>query len=122
MTATTPEQCNELVIKALSDGDVEAAVSHYETDATLVLEGKSLNGQAAYTPALAGFCAIKPSFEITPAPTVTGDDIALTSSTWRFTATDPEGNPISAQGRSVEVMRRQADGEWKIVIDIPDLG
>jgi ketosteroid isomerase-like protein len=36
-----------------------------------------------------------------------------------MSATDPDGNPRERAGKAIEVMRRQADGSWKLVIDDP---
>jgi ketosteroid isomerase-like protein len=46
-------------------------------------------------------------------------DLALVITTWSFTGTGPDGKPVKLAARSADVLRRQADGSWRIVIDNP---
>jgi ketosteroid isomerase-like protein len=43
----------------------------------------------------------------------------LTQAKWSVIGTDPDGKPVTMSGRSADVVRRQADGTWKFVIDNP---
>ncbi len=47
-------------------------------------------------------------------------DIAVTGGTWSLTGTDADGEALEMSGRSVEVVRRQADGTWLFAIDLPN--
>jgi len=38
---------------------------------------------------------------------------------WQLGMTGPDGKPAQMQGQSVEIVRRQADGHWLFVIDLP---
>jgi ketosteroid isomerase-like protein len=41
-------------------------------------------------------------------------------SDWTLTGgTDPDGNPVELSGRATEVLRRQDNGSWLVVIDDP---
>jgi ketosteroid isomerase-like protein len=46
-------------------------------------------------------------------------DLALVITTWSFTGTGPDGKPVKLAAKSADVLRRQADGSWRIVIDNP---
>ena len=46
-------------------------------------------------------------------------DLALLRGKWSLSATDADGNPIKISGNSSELVRRQADGGWRQVIDDP---
>ena len=46
-------------------------------------------------------------------------DIALTQNKWTIKTIEPDGSPIEGTGISAEVIRRQADGSWKFIIDNP---
>ncbi len=62
---------------------------------------------------------IKPTGTIkTKTSDITGD-IALLNSPWTQVGTDPEGNEVSFAGITAEVVRKQADGTWKYIIDDP---
>jgi len=47
-----------------------------------------------------------------------GGDLGYTLNQFVITFTGSEGQPVTEQGRDFHVWRRQADGAWKVVIDI----
>ena len=124
MPARKPEECDLLLIEAMHKGDLEAAVALYEPNATLVLDsGEVITGQAAIREAARSYLALKPKFTQEVKALLGGDgDLALTSSTWSVTGIDAEGKPFMGKGKSMEVVRRQADGTWRFVIDNPHGG
>ena len=46
-------------------------------------------------------------------------DLALVVGVWSFTGTGPDGQPVKLTGHNADVLRRQADGSWRFVIDNP---
>ena len=46
-------------------------------------------------------------------------DLALVIGAWSFTGTGPDGKPVTLSAKSADVLRRQADGTWRFVIDNP---
>ena len=122
MHANSPEQVNELLIDAISRGDIDGAVSLYEDDASFVTADGVVTGLDAIRDVLAGFASVSPTFSINPRPTVVNGDIALTSSSWSLTGTGPDGEALEMSGSSCEVLRRGVDGNWRFVIDNPDVG
>ena len=46
-------------------------------------------------------------------------DLALVATTWSFIGTGPDGKPVKLAAKSADVLRRQADGSWRFVIDNP---
>jgi ketosteroid isomerase-like protein len=38
---------------------------------------------------------------------------------WSFNRTGPDGEPVRLAARNADVLRRQTDGTWRIVIDNP---
>jgi len=120
MPADTPEQTNQLLAQALNSGNLEAAADLYEADATFFPQpGQPVTGAAAIREALAGFIAMKPTLNIEIVVSATTGDTALTQNKWTMKATGPDGSPMDLGGQSAEVVRRQADGSWKFVIDNP---
>ena len=59
--------------------------------------------------------------QITEIRAVKGADgvLALTGGKWTSTGKDSDGKPVALSGKSVEVVRRQADGRWLFAIDNP---
>lgn len=123
MPARKPEEADLLVIEALNAGDVEAALAFYEPGATFVPDpGKAATGLEAIREVLNGFLALRPRLTIeVPEVTVSGD-VALLGSRWTLKGTGPDGSPVDLAGQGAEVVRRQADGSWKFIIDNPFAG
>ena len=123
MPARRPEEADLLVIEALNAGDAEAALSLYESEATFVPEpGKAAAGLEAIREVLNGFLALKPRLTIEVPQVTESGDLALLSSRWTLKGTAPDGSPVDLAGQGAEVVRRQADGTWKFVIDNPFAG
>jgi len=51
--------------------------------------------------------------------TIEMGDLAVNTQKWTLTGTGPDGAPIVMEGSGFDVMRRQADGNWKMTIDNP---
>ena len=47
------------------------------------------------------------------------DDLALVIGLCCFDGTGPDGEPVRLAARNADVLRRQADGSWRFVIDNP---
>src|SRR5437762_12441571 len=45
-------------------------------------------------------------------------DLAYVSGTYEETMTDATGKPVNDHGKYVEIFKKQADGTWKVVVDI----
>src|SRR5436190_12702737 len=117
MPARKPEECDLLIAKAINDGDVDAALGLYESDAVYMLEpGKPIQGSANLREAFGAFIATKPKLTIEVPITFQNGDLALTVSQWTVTSTDASGKSSTMSGKGTEVVRRQADGTWKFVI------
>lgn len=120
MPARTPEEVHRLFAGAFNAGDVKAILSLYEPSAVLVPQpGQMVRGQAAIRDALGGYLALKPTFMMEPTRVLPSDDIALLFSKWTLTGAGPDGNTITMTGQTTDVVRRQKDGTWLMVIDNP---
>jgi uncharacterized protein (TIGR02246 family) len=121
MPARTPEEVDRLFEKCLNAGDVEGIVALYEPEGTLLLqEGEPLTGPDAIRGAIAQFVAMRPHIEMTIRKVVSGGgDVAVVYNDWRLTLHDAAGQKIEDSGKASEIVRRQADGTWRFVIDDP---
>jgi uncharacterized protein (TIGR02246 family) len=124
MPAHTPEEVHRLWAKAFSAHDLEAVMALYEPEATLIAPGQEvpnliLTGAEAVREHLSGLLALKPKFELEFKKAVQAGDIALLFSEWTLSATDPDGNAVEMEGRTSDVVRRQPDGSWLVVIENP---
>lgn len=110
---------NQLV-KAVNQGDLDAAVACYEAQAILIVQsGQVATGTKALRDALTGFIDMKTTIVTETYKVNQTGDLALYSSRWSATGTAPDGVPVKMGGTSSDVLRRQADGRWLIAIDNP---
>jgi ketosteroid isomerase-like protein len=120
MTARNPEDIDRIFERELNAGNLEGLVSLYEPSASFTVEpGKVVSGTSAIREALAGFLSLTPSITLSPRILGNAGDIALLSSRWVLKGTAPDGSAVDLSGESAEVVRRQADGSWKFIVDSP---
>jgi ketosteroid isomerase-like protein len=111
--ARTPEDITRLFVERANAGDADGVADLYEEDAILAFPpGTTTVGRTAIREWLGRALANSPTFEPEePLPTLVVGDLALT------------GTPSSDEkGMRVQVVRRQADGTWRRVIDRPEAG
>ena len=120
MTVRTPAEVDHLVAEAISRGDLEAALACSEDDASLAPQpGQIVHGAAALRAAVGAFIALKGQLAITVEEVIEAGDIALLRSRWTLHGTSQDGQPAEMAGAGTEVVRRQANGSWRFVIDHP---
>ena len=120
MPARTPEDTDRLFAEALNAARIDDLVALYEPQATLMPSpGQLVTGSAAIRGALAQFIAAKPKMSLTPKVVAQSGDLAIVTAKWDLAMTGQDGKPASMTGQSVEVVRRQPDGSWRFVIDLP---
>jgi uncharacterized protein (TIGR02246 family) len=120
MPARRPQEIHELFTRYFSAKDADALVALYEPDAAFTPQpGQVVKGHAAIREAIGGFLALDAEFEMQPGNVIETGDIALLISKWTLKGTDPTGAPVDLSGQTADVVRRQADGTWLLVIDNP---
>ena len=120
MAARSPEEIDRLFEREVNAANLEAVVALYEPTATFTVEpGKVVTGTAAIREAIAGFLDLKPTIALSPRVLANAGDIAMVSSKWTLKGSAPDGSAVELAGESVEIIRRQADGTWKFIIDSP---
>lgn len=106
---------------AFQRGDIGRVMASYEPEATVVFNPEApVADRTALTEMFEGMAAANPQFTYYAGHEVTVQgNLAMHISPWTMTATTPEGQPFSQSGLSVAVLRKQANGEWLMVIDNP---
>ncbi|TYQ09706.1 UNVERIFIED_ORG: ketosteroid isomerase-like protein [Gordonia westfalica J30] len=106
---------------AVNRKDADAALSCYEATAVLDLgpDGGTATGTDEVRDALAAFLTMEMELAGERELRSADGQLALTSLEWKASGADGEGNPITLTGKSTEVLRRQADGDWLMVLDSP---
>jgi uncharacterized protein (TIGR02246 family) len=119
MISQTPLQTVELLDEAFNRGDIEAVLDFYEDNAVMVVEPNRLaTGKAEIRPCYEWiFANIKGSATQEKTHVIQTGDIALFSSRWKFIGTMSNGNSTSRESYASVILRQQADGRWRIVVD-----
>jgi uncharacterized protein (TIGR02246 family) len=121
MSIERPEQTHERFALAANNGDVDALANLYEPDAVIVERDGTLTvGIDAVRTHLDQLVAMRPRMRITASTAVEHDGIALLCSHWQATVTPPGHNgEVAMEFRGSEVLRRQPDGTWRLLLDNP---
>ena len=121
MPARSPEQIQPLFREAFNAGDIDALMALYEPGASIEPEpGQLVEGAEGVREVLKGFLALKGAFTFDTKKVVQTGDLALLHGYWSLAGTGPDGSPVNLSGNTTEVVRRQPDGSWLYVIDLPD--
>jgi uncharacterized protein (TIGR02246 family) len=116
----TPAEVVERFSERLTAGDLDGALQLYEPEAAFVAApGETVQGHAAIAEALRRLLALEPRLEGQVRKVVESGDTALVINDWRLVGRDPSGDPVEMSGCSADVVRRRADGGWRVLIDDP---
>ena len=93
----------------------------YEPDARFVASsGEVLIGRQRIREALSKLIAAKMQFRSRVVKAVTVGDIAQLSTDFEGTAIDDSGKRVPVRNKAIEVLRRQRDGDWKLIVGDPN--
>ncbi len=120
MAPRTPEAVHYQWVEAMNAGDLATVMAMYEPEVSTVAgPGQVVTGVDATRDALRGFLALQPRFELEVKQVIRAADVALLISPWTMTGTGPDGNAVTMSGTTTDVVREQADGTWRYIIDNP---
>ena len=117
--ARSPEQLIDAFAAAVNSGDIERVLAVYERDARLAFPGKPYVGHDAIRVNIQDLLSQKPTMRGKTKSVSQVGELALLRSEWSYTGTGPKGERIELSGESAELARRQPDGTWRYVIDLP---
>jgi uncharacterized protein (TIGR02246 family) len=120
MSRASPEQVLQSVVDGINTNDVELLMSLYEPQAAFATSpGNLSHGASGVGDAVGAFLAMKGRLDLKVTRVLQASDLALVITVWSFAGTGPDGKPVNLATKSADVLRRQADGSWRIVIDNP---
>ncbi len=114
-------QADRAFARDVAEGGSAAWVSWFAPDGAIVQEGV---GEIRGGPAIAEAVSfldqpgVRLSWEPTRADMAASDDLGWTTGRWTFEAPDDSLGVRRNQGVYVSIWRRQADGSWKVVMDL----
>ena len=120
MSKFTPEEVIQALFRGLNDGDADAIVALYGPNASMVGQpGQIATGTSGIREVMGGFLALNPTVTLEKSEAITAGDLSLVISKWTLEGTGPDGEPVHLEGTATDVMGKQADGSWLILIDNP---
>ncbi len=120
MSRDTPEHVLKSIVDGINSGNLDALMSLYEPEAGFAAQpGNLAHGPAGVRESLAAFIAMKGTLDLKVKRVLEAGGLALVAGDWSFTGTGPDGSPVTLTGHNADVLRRQADGSWRFVIDNP---
>jgi ketosteroid isomerase-like protein len=120
MSTGTPQQVLESIVTGINSGNLESLMPLYESGAAFAAEpGGLAHGASGVREALTGFISMNGKLDLEVTRVLEVGDLALVTGVWSFNGTGPDGEPVRLEARNADVLRRQADGTWRFVIDNP---
>jgi uncharacterized protein (TIGR02246 family) len=120
MIAGTPSSAIQMADEAFNRGDIEGMLALYEEGATILFRpGEVLTGKSAIRKAFRQLLEMKPIAAHERSHVMEADDIALWLSKWSVSGTAPDGSAICRRGDGSVVLRKGADGGWRVAIENP---
>jgi uncharacterized protein (TIGR02246 family) len=105
----------------LNAGDLEGVVALYAPEARLVTRaGDVLEGRDAIRPVLAGLVAARTRFQSRVVRAVTAGDVAVLYTDFEGESQGASGRPVPIRSAAIEVLRRQPDGGWLLIVGDPN--
>jgi len=120
MLPQRPESWPGLFESRLNTGDLESVMALYEPNARFVAKtGETVAGDGIRQ-ALADMIDAQTRLQSRVVKSVTVDDIALLYTNFQGSSVDPSGKTIAIRYQAIEVLRRQSDGAWKLIVGDPN--
>jgi len=116
-----PEEWPQVFVQHVNAGDLDAVMALYEPDAHFISpSGETLVGRDAIRKVVGHLIDAKTRYRGSRViKAVTVGDIAQLYTDFERTSVDDSGNTVILQSRAIEVLRRQPDGSWKLIVGDP---
>ena len=116
----SPEELMARFTECVAARDLDRLLELYEPDAVFVPQPDAVHrGREAIRAALAAMLELAPTLETRIREVHAAGDLALVIADWSLRGRAPDGTPVTQAGRSADVLRRQADGSFRVAIDHP---
>lgn len=116
-----PEDWPRVFDQHLNAGDLDAVMTLYQPDAHFATKsGEILVGHDAIRKALGALIEGKTHFQSRVVRAVTVGEIAQLYTDFEGTRVDESGKTVPVHNNAIEVLRRQSDGSWKLIMGDPN--
>lgn len=116
----TPAELIERFGVHVRERELDQLVELYEPEAVFVpVPGEVHTGRDAIRGALRDMLALRPALKSVVSEVHLAGELALVIVDWTMQGTAPDGSAVEQSGKSCDVLRRQADGTYRVVFDHP---
>ena len=116
-----PEEWPRVFEQHLNTGDLDGVMTLYESGAHFVSNsGETLVGHDAVRKVLAELIEAKTQFRSRVVRAVVVGEIAQLYTDFEGTREDDSGRTVPVHAKAIEVLRRQPDGSWKLIMGDPN--
>ena len=120
MAIKTPEELLDHVTESINNKDLDSFASLYKPDASFIDEsGENINGREKIREKMKEFMDMNGKLESSLKKIIPAGNIVLAYGDWTFKASGPDGTHFNFSGTAIDVLRKQSDDSWLIVIDNP---
>jgi uncharacterized protein (TIGR02246 family) len=107
-------------VRALSDGDLDAATACFARDACLITpDATAVHGRDRIRPLLAQLVARRTEIEVELSTVIGAGEVILASERWRVRSGAGGEAPRIEQTLHPTLVLRRVEGEWKLAIAAP---
>ena len=111
---TNAQDAHSALAAAYNTGDINTVMSMYDVDGIIVAEPNNpVSGRDKFEAAIKGILAIKGVMEIKTVYCLQSGDVAVGRSEWSI----KDGSQTKVAAKGVELLKRQPNGTWKVLID-----
>lgn len=121
MLPQKPEDWSRLFAQHLNAGDLDAIMALYEPETRFVARsGETLVGRDRIRKVLAGMIHAKTRQQSRVVRAVAVGDVAQLYTDFEGTTVDGSGKTVAIGHNAIEVLRRQRDGAWLLIVGDPN--
>jgi uncharacterized protein (TIGR02246 family) len=121
MLPNKPEDWPRLFVHHLNSGDLQALAAVYAPSARFLARcGARIVGSDQIRVMLTRMIQSKTKLQSQVIRAISADDVAMLHSDFEGTAMDPPEKAIDVRYNAIEVLRRESDGCWKLIIGDPN--
>lgn len=118
-TFSTPENASLALVRAIGNGDLDAAARCFARDACFVSpDASTIRGRDEIRPVLAQMIGVDTQIEVEASSVLSAGEVALGSERWQISFRDVHGTPFRQTSPANMVLRR-IGGSWTLVIAAP---
>jgi uncharacterized protein (TIGR02246 family) len=115
-----PEDWPRLFVQYLNSGDLEELAALYAPSARFVARsGETIVGHDRIRDILIRMIRSKTKLQSRVIKAISADDVTVLYTDFQGTAMDVSATTINVRYSAIEVLRRQPDGGWKLIIGDP---